>query len=214
MKSKNVLSYWWLFLLVLIIANVTVFMTKQIYGSYESSAYFIAKLGELDPDQVPAYLKAHLDDENAYLDDEAIIIETKLHQDYGLYYTKATNSNREKTINEIKTRLAIFNKTANEMRIEPSDKIQELIDLSLKFAEQADGKITLVIKPVDIETMQLNDNLGPFVAIGNIKTVKRTGDNSLIDYLATNFILILVTYSTLILWHNRGKILDLNIWLD
>ena len=187
MNSKNVLSYWWLFLLVLIIANVTVFMTNQVSDSYESSSYFIAKLGELDPDKVPSYLKAHLDYEKAHLDDGVIVIETKIDQNYGLYYTRAINSNREKTINEIKTRLAIFNKVANEMEIESSDKIQELIDLSLKFAEKADGKITLVIKPVEIETLSQNDSLGPFLTVGNIKTFKRTGDNPLFHYLATSF---------------------------
>jgi len=205
LNSTNLLSYWWLFLLILIIGNITVFIVNREPDTYVSKAYFVTKLGDLNPEKVAPYIDGHLGN-------RSIVLETRVFSDYGLYFTFTQGDNREQTIIDLKVKLDLIEELAKQMWFEPPNKVQEIIDLSSELVEKSDGKVTLKINPITLEMLISNNNIGPFVKLGNIITTEQSKEFSLYYYITSSFLLIVITYIMLIIWHNRNKIFDLNIW--
>ena len=205
LNSTNLLSYWWLFLLILIIGNITVFIVNREPDTYVSKAYFVTKLGDLNPEKVAPYIDGHLGN-------RSIVLETRVFSDYGLYFTFTQGDNREQTIIDLKVKLDLIEELAKQMWFEPPNKVQEIIDLSSELVEKSDGKVTLKINPITLEMLISDNNIGPFVKLGNIITTEQPKEFSLYYYITSSFLLIVITYIMLIIWHNRNKIFDLNIW--
>jgi len=177
-------------------------------GYYQSRAYFVTKLGQLNPDTVPAYIKGALSN-------DSVIYESSILSDYGLYSTYLNHKNKELTIIGISKQLDLISQLADEMWIEPPDKIQDIIDFGLKFNQLSGEQITIAIKPITIETLTDKSNIGPFSQVGNITTHKKSSENNnVLYYFITNFLLVIITYILLVFWHNSRKLFDLKVWFN